>query len=303
MNRVTFPDRTTRPLAVLAVAVTLGVVATAAAPGVIKIQRGDTLSELAHKHGTTVQALRELNGLGGNNLIIAGRTLRISKVPVVRASKPAVAKARYVEVVHTVVRGDTLTGIARRYRQTPAGIAKRNSLPKSKVVRLGQRLVVGSRRVSAPPAKNVALRKAAALRRGIPSAVPRERVRALVIAQARKHKVDPHLALALAWQESGLQQDVVSSVGALGVMQVMPTTGDWVSRYLAKRPLDLYDVEDNVEAGVRYLAQLIKVAKTTDRALAGYYQGLQSVTTRGMYDDTKRYVTNITAIRRRLTKS
>jgi soluble lytic murein transglycosylase-like protein len=128
-------------------------------------------------------------------------------------------------------------------------------------------------------------------------------VRALVIAQARKHKVDPHLALALAWQESGLQQDVVSSVGALGVMQVMPTTGDWVSRYLAKRPLDLYDVEDNVEAGVRYLAQLIKVAKTTDRALAGYYQGLHSVTTRGMYDDTKRYVTNITAIRRRLTKT
>ncbi len=300
MTRV-FPARLSRPLAVLAVTVALGVVATAAAPGVIRIQRGDTLSELARKHGTTVQALRELNGLGGNNLIVAGKTLRVSKIPLVRATKPAVARPRWVEVVHTVVRGDTLTGIATRYRQTPAGIARRNGLPRSKVVRLGQRLVVGSRRI-APPATKVTIRKVSAVRRGVPDAVPRDRVRALVLAHARKHKVDPHLALALAWQESGLQQDVVSSVGALGVMQVMPTTGDWVSRYLAKRSLDLYDVEDNVEAGVRYLAQLLKVAKTTDRAIAGYYQGLQSVTTRGMYDDTKRYVTNITAIRRRLAK-
>ena len=304
-----FPVRLPRPTPVLAVALALGVVATVAAPGVIVIRRGDTLSELARKHGTTVQALRELNGLGGNNLIIAGRTLRVSKVPAVRAA--AAPKARWVEVTHTVVRGDTLIGIAARYRQTPAGIAKRNQLPRSGVVRLGQRLVVGSRKVAAPaskpakPAKPVkAIKaKAAAATFTTPPPAPRKQVRALIIAQAKKHGVDPYLALALAWQESGLQQDVVSSVGALGVMQVMPTTGDWVSEHLAKRPLDLYDVEDNVEAGVRYLAQLLKVAKSPDQALAGYYQGLRSVTTRGMYDDTKRYVTNITAIRRRLAKA
>ncbi|HVE64072.1 MAG TPA: LysM peptidoglycan-binding domain-containing protein [Mycobacteriales bacterium] len=301
MTRFAFPTQLPRSLALLSATVALGVVATAAAPGVIRIQRGDTLSALARKHGTSVAALRELNKLGGNNLIIAGRTLRIARVPVVRATKPAATRARWVEVVHTVVRGDTLSGVAQRYGQTPAGIARRNSLPRSKVIRLGQRLVVGSRRV-APPARAINARKASAVRRGVPPAIPRDRVRSLVLAQARKHKVDPHLALALAWQESGLQQDVVSSVGALGVMQVMPTTGEWVSRYLAKRPLDLYDVEDNVEAGVRYLAQLLKVAKTKDLALAGYYQGLHSVAKRGMYDDTKRYVTNITAIRRRLAK-
>lgn len=282
---------------VIAVAIALAASATAAAPGVIRIQRGDTLSELARRHGTTVQALRELNRLGGNNVIVAGRTLRVSKVPVVRSSaRPA---ARWVEVVHVVQPGDSLIKIARRYGQTPAGVARRNALPTSRIVRVGQRLVVGSR--PAAPAQAITTRKVA-VRRTAPRAVPRAYARKLIVREARKRGVDPNLALALAWQESGLQQDVVSSVGALGVMQVMPTTGEWVSRHLARRPLDLYDVEDNVEAGVRYLAQLLKVAKRTDHALAGYYQGLAAVRKRGMYDDTVRYVTNITAIRRRLAR-
>ena len=283
-----------RVATLLAATLALGATATAAAPGVIRIQRGDTLSELARRHGTTVAALRELNGLGGNNLIVAGRTLRVSRVPAVRA--PRATGGRWVEAVHTVRPGDTLIRIARRYDQAPAGIARRNRLPKSLVVRVGQRLVVGSRRVA--PAAAAAPR--AAVRRGTPPSISRARARALVVRQARQHRVDPSLALALAWQESGLQQDIVSSVGAVGIMQVMPSTGDWVSRYLARRPLDLHDPADNVEAGVRYLAQLLRVAGSTDRALAGYYQGLRSVSTRGMYDDTKQYVRNIAALRRRL---
>ncbi len=288
----TFPARSFR---LLAVAVALGVLSTAAAPGVIRVRRGDTLSELARRHGTTVEALRALNRLGGNNLIVEGQTLRISRMPAKQATRPR--RPAYVEVTHVVARGDSLISIARRYRQTPDGIAKRNRLPKSRVVRLGQKLVVGSRRVAAPAA---AARSTAVVRRGAPKAVSRATVRSLIVKEARKRKVDPYLAVALAWQESGLQHDVVSSTGALGAMQVMPTTGQWVSRYLAKRPLDLYDVEDNVEAGVRYLAQLLRIAKTPEQALAGYYQGLRSVTTRGMFTDTSRYVRNIVAIRRRL---
>ncbi|HVF20128.1 MAG TPA: LysM peptidoglycan-binding domain-containing protein [Mycobacteriales bacterium] len=281
---------------VVAVALALGLTASASA-GVIRVRRGDTLSELARKHGTTVAALRELNRLGGNNLIVEGQTLRVSRVPVVaKATRPV---ARWVEVTHVVVPGDSLIKIAARYRQTPEGIAKRNRLPRSRIVRLGQRLVVGSRRVVA---SKPATAPAAVRRKGAPSAVPRARVRALIEREARKRRVDPRLAVALAWQESGLQHDLVSSAGALGAMQVMPGTGAWVSRYLAKRPLDLHKVEDNVEAGVRYLAQLLRVAPSLDTAIAGYYQGLQSVRTRGMYDDTERYVRNIHAIRRRLAK-
>lgn len=281
---------------VVAVALALGLTASASA-GVIRVRRGDTLSELARKHGTTVAALRELNRLGGSNLIVEGQSLRVSRVP--GAARPRRPAVRWVEVTHVVVRGDSLIKIAARYRQTPDGIAERNRLPRSRIVRIGQRLVVGSRRVvgALPTAAPAAVR-----RRGAPAAVPRGRVRVLIEREARKRRVDPRLAVALAWQESGLQHDLVSSTGALGAMQVMPGTGEWVSRFLAKRPLDLHKVEDNVEAGVRYLAQLLRVAPSLDAAIAGYYQGLQSVRTRGMYDDTARYVRNIHAIRRRLAK-
>ncbi|HVE99131.1 MAG TPA: LysM peptidoglycan-binding domain-containing protein, partial [Mycobacteriales bacterium] len=126
----TFPIPSLRAVAV---AVALGASLTAAAPGVIKVQRGDTLSELARRHGTTVEALRALNGLGGNNLIIAGRTLRVSRVPVVAAPARA-TRGRWVEVVHVVRPGDSLIKIARRYGQTPTGVARRNRLPKSRIV-------------------------------------------------------------------------------------------------------------------------------------------------------------------------
>ncbi|HVF20626.1 MAG TPA: LysM peptidoglycan-binding domain-containing protein, partial [Mycobacteriales bacterium] len=116
----TFPDptsarlrRSARAGRVVAVALALGLTASASA-GVIRVRRGDTLSELARKHGTTVAALRELNRLGGNNLIVEGRTLRVSRVPVV--ARPARPPSRWVEVTHVVVPGDSLIRIASRYR-------------------------------------------------------------------------------------------------------------------------------------------------------------------------------------------
>ena len=272
---------------VLLVPVLLALVAGASAPGWFRVRRGDTLSELADKHGTTVEALRALNKLPGNNLIIEGQLLRVGTVPVVAKPAPrARVTIRRVEVTYVVRPGDGVYRIATRYKVDPRYLVKRNSLPKSMVIHPGQRLVVGSRLVrTAPPAA--------------PQRVSKAYARQLVVRYARRYGVDPGLALALAYNESGWQQHVVSSVGAIGVMQVMPGTGVWVSRYLAGRQLDLRRVEDNVEAGVRYFALLRRIAGRDDLALAGYYQGLASVRKRGMYDDTKAYVKNILALRRR----
>ena len=176
---------------------------------------------------------------------------------------------------------------------SPEAVALRNKLPRSRVVRLGSTLVIPQVLAPAAPA-------ASGVRRG--PRVPRAFVRQLIIGNARIAKIDPNLVLALAMQESGLQQHVISSTGAVGVMQVMPGTGKWVARYLLRRPVDLYKVEDNVAAGVRYLAQLLKVARSTEEALAGYYQGLAAVRKRGMLPDTKAYVKNILTMRKRLAR-
>ena len=263
----------------LAILVALVAVTTAAAPATVRIRRGDTLSELARRYGTTVAALQELNGLE-DTVIYEGQTLRLFAP---RPAAPA-ARTRLYEIVHVVKQGDSLIRIARRYGADPDVIAKRNKLPRSRIVRLGQRLLVAQRRTIAAPAPKV----------------DRKYVRSLIVREARAAKLDPNLALAVAWQESGFQHHVVSHAGAIGAMQVMPATGAWVARYLVGRPLDLRKAEDNVVAGVRYLAMLVRGTGSYEKALAGYYQGLRSVRTRGMYDDTKRYVKNVLALRRRL---
>ncbi len=113
---------------------------------------------------------------------------------------------------------------------------------------------------------------------------------------ARRHGVNPHMALAIAWQESGWQQHVRSSAGAVGTMQVMPKTGRWISVLVGRR-LHLHRLHDNVLAGV-VLYELLRRDHSVRGALAGYYQGLGSVHAHGMYKSTKRYIRNVKHLKR-----
>jgi soluble lytic murein transglycosylase-like protein len=117
---------------------------------------------------------------------------------------------------------------------------------------------------------------------------------------AAQYGVSPSLAAAIAWQESGFNNDMVSSANARGVMQVMPGTWDYVQQNLAQRSLDPASATDNVHAGVMYLKRLLDESGGDENtAIAGYYQGLQSVRDRGLYDDTQQYVNNVQALRSR----
>ena len=109
--------------------------------------------------------------------------------------------------------------------------------------------------------------------------------------------------MALAWQESGWQRSKVSSTLAVGVMQLMPDTVDFVSTQLlgAAAPLDPRDPVANIRMGTRFLRYLLdSQGGDLDRALASYYQGLRSVRERGPLDETKRFVANVEALRDRL---
>jgi soluble lytic murein transglycosylase-like protein len=118
----------------------------------------------------------------------------------------------------------------------------------------------------------------------------------MIVATAKKYGLDPALALAIGWQESGFQQHEVSPADAIGIMQVVPSTGDYISTYLVHRKLDLLDPADNVTAGVALLKALTSAAPV-DKAVAGYYQGLESVLAQGMFSDTKAYVASVLGLR------
>ena len=112
--------RTRMPLVRIAalVAVLAGgaiTVPAAATDRVVVVQPGDTLSEIALKHGVTVAQLRALNGIANPNRIYAGQRLRVTgTAPTPSAASTPKAKA----VVHVVAWGENLTGIARRYGST-----------------------------------------------------------------------------------------------------------------------------------------------------------------------------------------
>ncbi len=117
---------------------------------------------------------------------------------------------------------------------------------------------------------------------------------------AAQHGVSPSLATAIAWQESGFNNGMVSSANARGVMQVMPGTWNYVQQNLATRKLDPNSATDNVTAGVLYLKSLLnQTGGDESAAIAAYYQGLGALRSRGVFEDTKQYVANVQALRPR----
>ena len=81
-------------------------------------------------------------------------------------------------------------------------------------------------------------------------------MQAKVAATARAMGVDPALAQAVAFQESGFNHAVVSPANAIGTMQVIPSSGEWASE-LVGRQLNLLNPDDNVVAGVAILRALV----------------------------------------------
>src|SRR2546430_17145372 len=72
----------------------------------------------------------------------------------------------------------------------------------------------------------------------------------LIHDKAQKYDVDPALVAAVVETESRFHRTARSPVGARGLMQLMPRTGRWLGA------TNLYDAEQNVDAGVKYLKYL-----------------------------------------------
>jgi len=201
------------------------------------------------------------------------------------------------EGTYTVVRGDSLTRIARHFGVDVRLLAARNALRMSRILKAGTSLVIpASRAPTYPPAVLAAAARDRAAMAALTRA-PRSQVRRLVVQQAKEAGVPASLALAITAQESGFQQGVVSDADAIGAMQVLPSTAASLATTVLHRPLNLFDVRDNVLAGVTLLHQLLAAATVAD-AVAGYYQGLPGVRARGMDSDTRVYVADVLALQR-----
>ena len=207
-------------------------------------------------------------------------------------------------VGYTVKPGDTATGLAVRFHAWTDELIRINHLGPEARLYVGDRIripVVVERawhhtQQHTQPSPQATQSHASSSSSRDPS---RATIRRLIIDTARRHDVDPYLALAISWQEAGWQMHHTSSAGAIGAMQVMPDTGVWMSLY-ARRRLDLRSTRDNITAGVLLIRVLRDMTHSQKTQIAAYYQGIGSVQRGVLLAETRHYVANVKAIKRLL---
>lgn len=281
---------------------TAGVSAPAApAPfGGYRVRLGDSLSAIAAEHGVSVAQLAAANGLSAEGTLVAGTSLKLpggggtTTVPAA-ASSPSASSSS--SGGHDVVPGDTLTGIAAANGITPAALAAANGLSPSAFVIAGTKLKIPA---AAPAASVPATAAANVPATGAASGAPGRLTASQIGSIASANGAPASLASAIAWQESGFNNAMVSVADARGIMQVMPGTWQYVQNELGAGPLDPSSPADNVRAGSLLLSRLLRdTGGDAATAVAAYYQGLGSVRRIGMLPETRRYVANVLALRSR----
>jgi LysM repeat protein len=251
------------------------------APDEYVVAPGDTLSAIALRYGVSVEELADANGIVDPDYILSGQVLL---VPGSAGSGGGVALASgqtFGGGTYTVQFGDTLSEIAERFGVPLAAIAEANGLPDPHFIVEGQTLVI-------PVVESSLLRPV------------NPEVEALLEQFAEAEGLDSGLVKAVALLESGWRQDTVSPSGAVGVMQLQPSTAYWLERDVFGYDLNIdTSAYDNIKAGARYLRILLNITGDTDQALAAYYQGYASLSLGLVYEDTIRYVADVNAVRDR----
>ena len=289
---------------------------TAAAARTHTVKSGDTLSGIAHRYNVSLSTLLRLNKLKATTLIYPGQRLTLSAATAAKptssgtANTTQSAQASSGSKSYTIRAGDTLSGIAARAGVSLSSLLSANGLKSTSVIYVGRTLKLPGTALASKPAstgsipntflhytysaatnKSANANKAKLNAMSVPST---SQMRSIITATAKRMGVDPELAVAHALVESGLNARAVSPANALGAMQVVPATGEWMGQRLGRK-LNLLDPYDNATAGVAYISYLQRNASSVDQGIAAYYRGLAGVKRDGIKGDVADYVRKVRA--------
>ena len=267
------------PVAVTTALTTLVVAASAHAAVPHTVAPGETLWSIAAANNFTTRSLAAFNGLSEDSSVTLGSTVMIpaegeaayvlqrsgaTAAPATTTTTPpqTTASAPAPMGGYTVQPGDTLSGLAAQAGVPARQIAWMNGLSSDAQLVAGTSLKLptgapGSAGTTATPPAAPAQPTPAA-----PQAAPYATTNRMSSSQvgsiAAANGVPSDLASAVAYQESGFNNDMVSPTSARGIMQIMPGTWDYVQHNLSSAPLNPGSASDNVRAGSLYLASLLR---------------------------------------------
>jgi soluble lytic murein transglycosylase-like protein len=242
------------------------------------LRRGDSLFTVARRFKVTVAVLAATNRIANPNRVLAGTRLVI---PSPAVPSPAGISAAPPTTIASLPAPDPSITVAPT-AASPSAAVRAGSLS------------------AAAMAPWLSADQLARLPQGLHTYPERLALLPSFDRWAAENGIAPDLLKALAWMESGWQQTVVSSSGAIGVGQLLPATAAWVAGFLIRAPLDPFVADDNVRMSARFLAHLLTLTNgDVNLAVAGYYQGLTSIRRSGMKATTAAYVNVVLALRAR----
>lgn len=250
-----------RSLAVVTVLLLVGQAGfTASAERAVTVRPGDTLWGLAKRYGIPLNNLAAANGMNANDLLLVGRRLRLSG----SAIRPASGQS-----------GTSSTTTAPRRTFSAADRAQMRTFCDTYRAPTG--------------------------RRGLPAALlahpERLALRPLFVRWAKAYGVAPDLIEAVAWQESGWQNNVISSADAVGIGQLLPQTAQFVNGLLGTH-LKMTVAEDNIRMEARFLAYLLQgTGGRVCEAVVSYYQGFATFVHIGVLPESQVYVRSVLGMR------
>ncbi len=262
------------------------------------VRSGDTLSTIAVRLGVATSEVASANNITNPDHIRVGQTL---SVPV--GSHHSGGSSAPSSTTYTVKAGDVLGIIARNFGVSTASIVSANGLGDANQIYVGQVLTIsGGAAVASSSGRNLNTEYP-----NLPYRISSNPARLNLIPVfeewAAANGIPADLLMALAWHESGWNNNAVSYKGARGIGQLMPVTSDWIARDLIGRPsLDPADPIDNIRMSARFVWWLLRYHGSVDDALAGYYQGPASVAAGVRYDSTTVYVSRVQQERTRFQR-
>jgi LysM repeat protein len=263
------------PMAVGLAVLTALVLSSGESAGDYRVVEGDTLSEIAERFGVSVNELAATNGIVDPDLILTGQVLLVPGSDVSMAPPPAEDGGG----AYVVRSGDTLSELALEFGVPVSILAQANGIADPDYIVEGDVLTIPI--VESPLARPYA-----------------PQIESILEEFAAVEGLDAGLVKAVAYVESGWRQNAVSPSGAVGVMQLQPSTAAWLESDVFGFNLNIEtSAYDNIRAGVRYLSLLRDTTGDTNKAVAAYFQGPSSVSQGVLYEGTIAYVASVTEIR------